>query len=109
MAERLGERIHRAGTSNLGSAAEPLKPVVIEGAQPRRDEDPANSRSVQGADSAGPARPRHAGFGPEPKDEEELVAFALADDLVQGAVLFRPLADLLEQKSDVWLREALFG
>ncbi|PWN18952.1 hypothetical protein BCV69DRAFT_284561 [Microstroma glucosiphilum] len=58
--------------------------------------------AMRGATFAGKADGDRFG----PLEDEEYVAYALADDLAQGAVLFRPLTDLCRQQEKL-LREEL--
>ncbi|CAO1623206.1 unnamed protein product [Sympodiomycopsis kandeliae] len=84
MAERLGQRISGAAESSEGI-------------------------STSGATQIGSeSRERRGGIDPDrlqPQHDDDIVAFTLADDLAQGAALFRPLGDLLQTQAELLKRE----
>lgn len=84
MAERLGERIGRdAGREEVG--------------QSERGE--ADAVLVAGGEEVQQLQQRRGSLGPQ--DDEEQVAWALADDLFRGAGLFKPMMTVLRERGEL--------
>lgn len=101
--ERMEASAHQQGTS-LGASMEKLLLAQRLGER-MRDGQAAGKDGAGGmSGTRSAAEVDRDRFGP--LEDEEYVAYALADDLAQGAVLFRPLADLCRQQEKL-LREEL--
>lgn len=101
--ERMEASAQQQGTS-LGASMEKLLLAQRLGERMRDGQAGGKDGAGVGQDSSSARRGDRDPFGPV--EDEEYVAYALADDLAQGAVLFRPLADLCRQQEKL-LREEL--
>lgn len=98
-AQRLGERIHQSGSNIVDGDVD----VAKGGQEQERQRQPFSRHSEPPSWREGGARTDRY---QSRNDDEDEAAWALADDLAQGARLFEPLAQVLREREEV-LRTAL--
>lgn len=98
-AQRLGERIHQSGSNIVDGDVD----VAKGGQEQERQRQPFSRHSEPPSWREGGARTDRY---QSRNDDEDEAAWALADDLAQGARLFEPLAQVLREREEV-LRAAL--